>query len=215
MTPSGHVTIQILVLAKTPVPGRVKTRLCPPWTLRQAANIAAAALADTIATVTAMPDAVRTLAIDGDLPAPPGWHRIVQHGTTLAERLAHAYADCRIPGLPSLLIGMDTPHLSATDLVAAGRALATSDAVLGLAEDGGWWALGLQDSGHAALLRDIPTSAPDTGEATLQALRRHGVAVAMLPVMRDVDTAEDAHAVAGLCPPESLFARAVPQAVTS
>jgi glycosyltransferase A (GT-A) superfamily protein (DUF2064 family) len=215
MTRADHVTIQILVLAKTPVPGRVKTRLCPPWTLRQAADIAAAALADTITTVTATPDAVRTLVIDGDLPAPPGWRRIVQRGTTLAERLAHAYADSWMPGLPSLLIGMDTPHLSVIDLVATGRALATSDAVLGLAEDGGWWALGLQDSGHAALLRGIRTSAPDTGTSTLEALRRHGLAVAMLPVMRDVDTAEDAHAVAGLCPPESLFARAVPQAVTA
>ena len=59
---------QILVLAKAPLPGRVKTRLCPPCTAEQAARIAAAALADTLATVTASTAGHRVLVIDGDHP---------------------------------------------------------------------------------------------------------------------------------------------------
>ena len=205
--------VQILVLAKTPVPGRVKTRLCPPWTLEQAAGIAAAALDDTLATVTVTPDAVRTLVVDGDLAAPPGWRRITQRGATLAHRLAHAYADSRIAGLPSLLIGMDTPHVTAAQLTAAASALTISDAVIGLAEDGGWWALGLRDGDHAGVLEAIPTSTAQTGARTLDALRRRGLTVGMLPVMRDVDTAADARSVAASCLPGSLFTRAVTDAV--
>jgi glycosyltransferase A (GT-A) superfamily protein (DUF2064 family) len=207
--------IQILLLAKTPVPGRVKTRLCPPCTPRQAADIAAAALADTIATVAATPGVRRTLVIDGPCPAPPGWNRVAQRGTTLGERLVHAYVDTRLPGTPSLLIGMDTPQAGVPHLTSAAGLLqdAATDAVLGLAEDGGWWALGLREPRHAGLLRHIPTSTAETGARTRAALLASGLRVAALPVLRDVDTAADAAAVAAMCAAGSAFARAVPAAV--
>jgi len=83
--------------------------------------------------------------------------------------------------------------------------LAGADAVFGPAEDGGWWALGLRDPGHAEVLRDIPTSTPETGARTRDALRRRGLRVADLPRLRDVDTAPDAYAVAALCPPGRSF----------
>ncbi|MDT7600215.1 MAG: uncharacterized protein QOK26_2292, partial [Pseudonocardiales bacterium] len=70
------------------------------------------------------------------------------------------------------------------------------DAVLGPAADGGWWALGLRDPRAAKAIASVPTSRPDTGEATLRALRAAGLSVAVLPELRDVDTAEDALAVA-------------------
>ena len=69
------MSAQLLVLAKTPVPGRVKTRLCPPCTPEQAARVAAAALADTLAAVARTPAVRRCLVVEGDHPAPPGWHR--------------------------------------------------------------------------------------------------------------------------------------------
>lgn len=209
------MTAQLLVLAKTPVPGRVKTRLCPPCTPRQAAAIAAAALGDTLDVVTATPAAARTLVVAGDLPAPAGWRRVAQSGGPLGERLAHAYADTRIPGTASLLIGMDTPQITAGLLADAIDRLGGdgTDAVLGLACDGGWWALGLRDPGHAEVLRDVPMSTPDTGALTLAALRGRGLTVSALPVLRDVDTAADALLVAGLCPAGSRFARAVPDLV--
>ncbi|WP_433686424.1 TIGR04282 family arsenosugar biosynthesis glycosyltransferase [Micromonospora carbonacea] len=212
---------QVLVLAKTPQPGRVKTRLCPPCTPEQAARIAAAALADTLDTVAAATAGARILVVDGDQPAPAGWERLAQRGGPLADRLANAFADTRTvdpaadrrgAAAATLLIGMDTPQLTAAHLDAALGLLDTADgpdAVLGPADDGGWWALGLREPGHAEALRAIPTSTARTGRLTLAALRRRGLRVHLLPRLRDVDTAADAHAVAALCPVGSRFAVAV------
>ena len=193
---------RLLVLAKTPVVGRVKTRLCPPWTLEQAASVARAALTDTLETA-----GTGVLVIDGDHPAPTGWERITQRAGQLPARLANAFPDAG-PG-PALLIGMDTPQVSRDLLRSAAGRLAHVDAVLGFAEDGGWWALGLRDPGHATVLRRIPTSRSDTGARTLRALRGAGLRVHLLPVLRDVDTAADARVVAGICPVRSAFRRAV------
>jgi hypothetical protein len=208
---------QLIVLAKTPVPGRVKTRLCPPCTPQQAAGVAAAALADTLEAVAATPAVTRALVVDGDHPAPAGWTRMAQRGGPLSERLIHAYADTRVPGVASLLIGMDTPQVSPALLESAVRRLSAdeTDAVFGGAEDGGWWALGLRDPRHADVLRDVRTSTATTGALTLAALRSRGLRVAHLPVLRDVDTASDALAVAARCPAGSRFALAVPRLVPS
>jgi hypothetical protein len=67
------LNVQLLVFAKQPVPGRVKTRLCPPCTHRQAAAVPAAALRDTIAAADAAPSERRTLVINGRYEPPPGW----------------------------------------------------------------------------------------------------------------------------------------------
>lgn len=211
------MTAQFLVLAKAPVAGRVKTRLCPPCTPDQAARIAAAALADTVDTVSATPAALRTLVLDGGYPVPAGWARVPQRGPTLGERLVHAYADTRRPGVPTVLIGMDTPQVTRALLDDASQRLAGTsagvDAVLGLAADGGWWALGLREPAHAGVLRDIPTSTATTGADTLAALRGLGLRVASLPELRDVDTIADAYAVAAECPRGSRFAAALPDLV--
>lgn len=206
------MTGQILVLAKAPVPGRVKTRLCPPYSPEQAAGLAAAALADTLDTVTATTAGHRVLVVDGDYPPPPGWIATAQRGGLLGERLAHAFADHCRTGLPTVLIGMDTPQLAVADLDTALRLLTLRggpDAVLGLAADGGWWALGLREPSAAAGLRDIPTSTSDTGALTLAMLRGAGLRVALLPMLRDVDTAADASEAAALCATGSRFARTV------
>jgi uncharacterized protein len=208
----GRPAGQVLVLAKAPVPGRVKTRLCPPCTPDQAARVAAAALADTLGVVTAAAAAGRVLVVDGRFPCPPGWRELPQRGGPLGERLTNAFADARRPYSPALLIGMDTPQLTADHLDAALRQLGRPggpDAVFGPAADGGWWALGLRDPVHATVLRRIATSTSTTGAETLAALRGRGLRVAHLPELRDVDTAADAHAVAADCAPGSRFAGAV------
>lgn len=196
---------RVVVLAKVPAPGRVKTRLCPPCTPDQAARVAAAALADTLTAVNAARADARILVTDVPCGPPPGWSNALQRGGPLAERLTNAFADAHA----TLLVGMDTPQLTAAHLDDALRLLRDSDAVLGPAEDGGWWALGLREPAHAAVLRDIPTSTATTGEQSLAALRRRGLRVAELPRLRDVDTAPDAHAVAALCPPGRAFPGAV------
>jgi uncharacterized protein len=200
---------RLLVVAKQPVAGHVKTRLCPPCTPGQAAAIAAAALADTIdACGRADGFSRRTLVKTGDLAAPVGWRLIQQRGESLAERLANAHCDERGPG-PTVLVGMDTPQLGASDLDTMRRLLDEHDAAIGLAEDGGWWCLALRDPRHADALRSVPTSTPETGALTVSALRQQRLSVAIGPTLRDVDTATDAIAVAELCAASSHFTRAV------
>ncbi|WP_262285330.1 DUF2064 domain-containing protein [Micromonospora sp. MA102] len=212
----------LLVMAKAPVAGMVKTRLCPPAEPAQAARIAAAALRDTLDAVAATPGVVPVLALAGRLAAAEdgpdlaalvaGWPVLPQRGDDLADRLAHAHADVAdaYPGRPVLQIGMDTPQLTAARLAAAVRRLGATgtDAVLGPAADGGWWALGLRDPRRAAALRGVPMSTPDTGRRTREALAGCGLRIGTLPVLRDVDDWTDALAVAALVP-TGRFAREV------
>jgi glycosyltransferase A (GT-A) superfamily protein (DUF2064 family) len=190
---------QLLLIAKAPVPGRVKTRLCPPCTPEQAARVAAAALADTIAVLTATPAGRRTIVLSGRYRRPPGWHLVLQEGDGLAHRLSNAFVDTALPGTASVLVGMDTPQLTPARLDALTNGLQESGAVLGPAEDGGWWGLALRDPSHATALRDVPMSTPDTAQWTVKALRERGVRIGYGPVLRDVDTAADAWTVSAGC----------------
>ena len=198
----------LIVLAKEPRPGRVKTRLTPVYTPAQAADLAAAALADTLEAVARTPAARRTLALDGSPGAwlPAGVRVIRQHGGGLDERLAAAFEDS-YEGRPMVLIGMDTPQVGSALLTAAGTALLRHEAVLGPAADGGFWLLGLRKP-DASLLLGVPMSRPDTGAVQLDRLRTAGLNVALLPELVDVDTPEDALSVAATCP-HSCFARAL------
>jgi uncharacterized protein len=190
--------VTLLVVAKAPVAGRVKTRLCPPLTPQQAADVAAAAVHDTLAAVRATRVAERVLVVDGDLRS-PGFAVVPQVAGPFDVRLAAAFDDAGRRGRPALLVGMDTPQLTAALLGAACRALLSHDAVLGLAEDGGWWALGLRQP-DGDLLRGVPTSRDDTGRRQAARLRRAGLRIHDLPVLRDVDTVADAVAVAAAAP---------------
>ncbi|WP_165966732.1 TIGR04282 family arsenosugar biosynthesis glycosyltransferase [Actinomadura sp. 7K507] len=198
----------LVVIAKEPVPGRVKTRLTPAYTAREAAELAEAALADTLDTVARTPARARLLALQGGHGPwlPPGVRVIPQRGDGLDERLAHAFDDA-YAGRPVVLIGMDTPQVTTGLLERAGRALERSGAVFGPAADGGFWLLGLSRP-DAALLRGVPMSRPGTGRAQLDRLRAAGLSVAVLPGLTDVDTAADAARVAALAP-HSRFAAAV------
>lgn len=198
----------LIVLAKAPIPGRSKTRLCPPCTPTQAADLAHAALADTLAVARSVPASRHVLAIDGPAQAwgRLGFDLIRQRGDGLDERLAAAFDDV---GGPALLIGMDTPQLTAGLLEHALRTLGRPgvDAVLGPAVDGGYWCIGLRHS-TAAAFRGVPMSAADTGSAQLRRLRELRLGVATLPALRDVDRFADALHVAAAVP-GSRFAQAV------
>ena len=211
----------LIVVAKAPVPGAVKTRMCPPLTPVQAATLASAALLDTMDAVedcAARVSVAPVLALTGDLRsaaggadiarritqldgADPTWQLVRQRGRTFAERLHHAHLDGGA-GRATLQIGMDTPQVSGDLLADAGRTLWQSgiDAVLGPCTDGGWWALGLRPGVSTAFLADIPMSTAETGARTVAAMHRNGLRVAILPTLTDVDTLADGQAVAPQIP---------------
>ncbi|HEY3724117.1 MAG TPA: DUF2064 domain-containing protein [Acidimicrobiia bacterium] len=202
----------LLVIAKAPRPGRVKTRLCPPCTPRQAADIAAAALEDTLATIAAVPVAHRLLVLDGP---PGGWvpdafEVVPQVDGDLGARLAAAFA--AVAG-PAFLVGMDTPQLSAAQCVGALRDLADPniDAVLGKATDGGWWGIGVSQPAPA-IFDGVPMSSSETGRAQLHRMRLLGLRTRLLPELCDVDHFSEARAVAARLP-GSRFAAAVSSVV--
>jgi len=195
------------VIAKAAVPGRVKTRLSPPCSPEQAAALARAALADTLAAAGATAGVDRrVLVLDGapGPPVPPGWEIIPQRGGGLADRLAGAFADT---GGPALLVGMDTPQVTPALLEHGLAALAMADAVLGRAPDGGFWAIGLQTP-DPAVFAGVPMSVETTGAVQARRLDELGLRAVALPELRDVDDIEDARAVAALAP-DSAFARAL------
>ncbi|MGW5614008.1 TIGR04282 family arsenosugar biosynthesis glycosyltransferase [Streptomyces sp. NPDC003877] len=192
----------LLVIAKEPRPGRVKTRLTPPFTPRQAAELAEAALADTLRAVAAAPAVRRLLVLDGR-PGdwlPPGFDVVPQCAGGLDERLADAFARCTGP---ALLVGMDTPQVTPELLTVDFGGV---DAWFGPAEDGGFWALGLAEP-DPGLLRGVPMSTAVTGAVQRRRLVEAGLRVRDLPRLRDVDTAADAHAVAALVPGGRFAAR--------
>lgn len=213
---SGCPDVAVLVVAKAPRPGAVKTRLAVDLGEIGAARVAAAALLDTLVVAGAVFNH-RVLALAGDL-ADTGvvdtsdirrevrkWQVIGQSSGDLGHRLARAHADAaehiRTAGGQTrriLQIGMDTPHVSAGLLEECADLLGgpEADAILGPAEDGGWWVCGTSDPVQAAALADVPTSRSDTGDLTLAALRAVGARVHLVAALRDLDTLDDAKVIA-------------------
>lgn len=211
---NAYGTTTLLVIAKEPLPGRVKTRLTPPYTPKEAAELAEAALADTLDTVLAAPARRRVLVLDGR-PGPwlpSGIEVVPQCAGGLDERLAAAFAGC---AGPALLVGMDTPQITPGLLAPAlgPEAWQDCDAWFGPAVDGGFWALGLADP-DPDLLRGVPMSRPDTGALQRARLTGAGLKVRDLPPLRDVDTADDAGKVAAAAP-ESRFAATLVRLATA
>lgn len=190
-----HVT----VIAKAPVAGHVKTRLSPPCTPEQAAQVAAAALADTLAAVEKVAHisgARRVLLLDGGRQAwmPAAFDVVAQRGDGLEQRLCNGFIDLG----PGVIIGMETPHVAAVladAIAAAHRGVDT----IGLATDGGYWMIGLCAASVAManeLFDGVPMSHTHTGLAQLRRMHAHGRQVRLLPMARDLDTIDDLEAVA-------------------
>lgn len=205
------------MLAKEPIPGRVKTRLCPPFSPDQAAALATAALTDTFSAVREAVSVASSrglsvhpvLVLDGDSEAwlEEAWGSgtpltvVPQRDGDLGARIAGAFEDASVAGQPTILIGMDTPHVGGDRLARAVLELAHPgcDAVFGRAVDGGWWCLGMNDV-DPGLVRGIPTSTSFTGGRQLARLRQAGLQVSLLEPLIDVDTVADADAAAALAP---------------
>jgi len=194
----------LVLIAKETIPGRVKTRLAPSLTLEQAAELAAASISDTLAAVADLPATRRVLLFDGErIPAGAEDYEVIpQVAGTLDVRLAALFD--QIDG-PTVLIGMDTPQLSAEMLMPAFEPWGYGvDAFFGYAADGGFWTIGFQEpSGH--LIRGVGMSQHNTGQRQLERMTDAGLTVQMLPCLTDVDTIENAFEVAEQIP-QSAFA---------
>lgn len=206
--------VTVIIMAKECVPGRVKTRLHPPFSLEDAAKIAQASLDDTIAAVGEL-DVRRVLCVQGVLEPVPGFEQIPQAGGGLDERIADIVD--RING-PVLLIGMDTPQV---DPELLRRVVETwpvdVDAWYGPAADGGFWLLGLRrtdelrpfigDARRGDLVRGVGMSRDDTGAVQRARLTDAGLTVADLPELTDIDDIDSLRAVAGVLNSGSALAR--------
>jgi uncharacterized protein len=197
----------LLVIAKSPAPGEVKTRLTPPCTPEQAAQLAGAALGDTLAAALRTRRAARRMLVLDGAPGewvPRGFTVVAQRGDGLAARLAAAF---QAAGGPAFLVGMDTPQVTPELLDAGLGALEHHEASFGAALDGGYWGIGLRRPDPDAF-RDVPMSDRSTGAVQRVRLAELGLNTAILPPLRDVDTIGDARAVAAEAP-ASRFAAAL------
>jgi uncharacterized protein len=180
---------RILVFAKAPVAGRVKTRLIPALGADGAAALARDMLERTLSEALASGLEVELV---GD-PDPAGWYRgppvrlSAQGPGDLGARLARAAARTRPP---MLLIGTDCPELDRARLAAAAAALARVPAVLIPALDGGYVLLGLARS-HPSLFEGIAWGGPEVAAATLARLRALGWPVEVGAPLRDIDSPAD------------------------
>lgn len=208
MTQRDQAAIDLLVIAKEPVPGRVKTRLCPPCTPNEAATVAQGALTDTLTAVAAAAARRRVLVLDGSPGdwVPDGFEIVPQTAGGLDRRLAHAFS--LVVG-PAFLVGMDTPQIDAAVIDRSTERLLSGDAeaVLGLAPDGGYWSIGFTSPTSGAF-EGVPMSCDDTGSLQLERLRDLGLRTTLIQEMRDVDHWSDAVQVATEAP-HTAFAAAV------
>lgn len=185
----------LIVFVKAPVPGRVKTRLCPPLTPEEAADLYRRFVEMTVACARTVAGAEVRAAYESSpefpdlswLPGAPPW--FAQQGVDLGDRLARAFqAGFDLGAERVAIIGSDSPDLPAIYLERALTDLERSPAVLGPAFDGGYYLVGLSRP-LPDLFRGIPWSTPRVTAATLVTARRLGVEVALLPPWEDVDDA--------------------------
>ncbi|GAC1368286.1 MAG: DUF2064 domain-containing protein [Pseudarthrobacter sp.] len=204
------MNLTIAVIAKECIPGKAKTRLTPPLTPEQAAALAQISLSQTLQRVRSLPATRRLLVFDGTPHSrdAAGFDVVAQSSGRLDERLA---AICSHVTGPLLILGMDTPQLSRAPLAGmlADWSVPTPrhDGWIGPASDGGFWALALHQP-DGALIQGVKMSTPQTGAHQAARITDAGLAVGLLPMLRDVDHFADAVSASRDCP-GTPFARAV------
>jgi rSAM/selenodomain-associated transferase 1 len=190
----------LLIFAKQPVPGKVKTRLSPPLFPEEAAELYRCMLGDVLATAAALTDVKQYLFYDGGEEAleyfrerAPAMTCVPQRGKELGERMENALRDVFSHGNgAAVIIGSDSPDLPAAFIEDAFGRLGQGEdvVVVGPSEDGGYYLIGMA-SLNRHLFRDIPWSSAHVMEETLKRAYGAHIAVSLLPMWRDVDTAAD------------------------
>ena len=189
----------VFIMAKTPRPGEVKTRLCPPLTPAHAAELYRCFLRDKIQQVRSLKEAIPAVAyapVEGRSlfeALAPGFALVPQRGPDLGARLANGFADFLGNGYDAALaIDSDTPTLPLAFLEQALALMRTPsvDVVLGPSEDGGYYLIGLRAL-HPELFEGIPWSTSEVLAETVRRAEGKGLRVARLPEWYDVDTPGD------------------------
>ena len=187
----------LAVFAKTPAPGRVKTRMSPPLTMDEAVRVAWICLDETVRRVLPDPRTAESfLFLDGtpsreihDLASERRLTILPQSEGDLGHRLGAAFAALRARGAERVVaIGTDTPHLDPDLVVKAFEALGTHDLVIGPAEDGGYYLIGMREPANG-MFESIAWGTPTVLDSTLDRARTLGRTVELLPRIYDIDDA--------------------------
>ena len=191
-----------MIFAKQPVPGKVKTRLSPPLLPEEAAGLYGCMLGDVLSRAASLPDVEKYLFYDGGDDAleyfrgsAPAMTCIPQRGKELGERMENALREVFSLGIgAAVVIGTDSPDLPLAFIEDAFARLEQGETgvVVGPSEDGGYYLVGMARL-HCQLFRNIPWSSAHVMEETLKRSGDAGIAVSLLPLWRDVDTATDLH----------------------
>ena len=191
----------VCIFAKAPRAGAVKTRLAATIGAEAAAALARAFLQDALALALRLTSARVVLVLAGDpasLPAlPAGVDLWPQGDGDLGARLERNLRRALAESPRALAIGTDSPGLPPAMLEDAVSSLAAHDAVVGPADDGGFYLLGLRACPRG-LLAGLPWSAADTRERTLARLQERALSVDLLAPWFDVDVAADLERLRGL-----------------
>jgi rSAM/selenodomain-associated transferase 1 len=189
----------IAMMAKAPRAGAVKTRLCPPLSLQDAAALYRCFLLDSLAKISQIEAATPVLSYAPTTARPrfetlaPGWTLIPQQGCDLGARMADCFAQLFACGYTRVLLtGSDLPTLPAAVFHQALERLNTpaTDMVLGPSEDGGYYLIGLRTL-YPALFDDMAWSTPQVFADTVQRAEHLGLHIALLPRWYDIDTPAD------------------------
>lgn len=190
----------LLIFAKQPQAGQTKTRLCPPFSLAEAALIYEAMLHDMLALTNGVVEVERWLfyaptatAADYFKGLAPQMHALPQHGADLGARLIDAFANAFAAGATSVVvIGTDTPDLPEAYINQAFTLLESTavDVIFGPATDGGYYLVGARTN-WPELFTDIPWSTAEVLSASLHKAATAGISTMLLPEWYDIDTLHD------------------------
>jgi rSAM/selenodomain-associated transferase 1 len=188
----------LIVVAKKPVPGLTKTRLCPPFTPESAAEFYRCLMLDTLALMAQLDTIDHTVAYTPSGArdyfaklAPNGFQLVPQEGADLGERLANALAHHFDLGYRrAVIMNSDGPTLPKAHLEEAFSGLDRADITLGPGHDGGYYLIGMKQL-YPELFRGVTWSTELVIPQTLAICRRLGLRVHTLPEWHDVDVAAD------------------------
>ncbi len=189
----------LIIFAKAPIEGYVKTRLCPPLTPDEAASLHGSLVLDVLDRCQSLKGIDRILAGAPTREHPffgamhtrfkiPVWDQV---GDDLGARMAHAFQSALGSSYQSAIImGTDIPGITAPLITMAYTSLQAHAMVLGPTVDGGYYLIGLR-APAPELFENIPWSTDTVFSLTEEKAQARGLSIKILPELRDLDTVED------------------------